>query len=172
MVAVADKSATVYDPDGLDLDRLLAYTPAEPLAGAEIGKILDSPYCLTVDCDLLVPAAQPDVLHEGNVAEVRARVVLPGANIAATAGAEAALAARGVLVVPDFIANAGGVICGAIEYAGGDRAAAFRAIDTRIAANTAELLDRMARRGLPPRAAAEEMAWARVEAARAFRRHF
>ena len=119
-----------------------------------------------------MPAAQPDVLHDGNAARVRAGVVLPGANIAVTASAEAELAARDVLVVPDFIANAGGVICAAVEYAGGDAAAAFHAIETKIAANTRELLDRMARRRLPPRAAAEEMAWARVEAARGFRRHF
>jgi glutamate dehydrogenase/leucine dehydrogenase len=172
IVAVADRSATVYDPSGLDVDRLLACKRSGPLAGVDIGKIVESDACLTVDCDLLVPAAQPDVLHEGNAARVRAGVVLPGANIAATPGAEAALAARGVLVVPDFIANAGGVICAAVEYAGGDAAAAFRAIDARIAENTKELLDRMAARGLPPRAAAEEMAWARVEAARGFRRRF
>jgi uncharacterized spore protein YtfJ len=161
VVAVADRSATIFDPHGLDVDDVVAFKRGQPLAQYPSAKVMVSEDVLTLDCDLLVPAAQPDVLHEGNAAQVRASVVLPGANIAATDGAEAALWARGVLCVPDFIANAGGVICAAVEYAGGNRVDAFKAIEQRIAANTAELLDGMASTGESPRAAAEAMAWAR-----------
>jgi len=172
VVAVADRSATVYDPDGLDVDMVVAFKRAQPLAQYPAAKVLANEDVLALDCDVLVPAAQPDVLHEGNAARVRASVVLPGANIAATDGAEAALWARGVLCVPDFIANAGGVICAAVEHAGGNRADAFNAIEQRIASNTVEMLNRMASTGESPRTAAEAMAWARVRLASTFRRTF
>jgi len=58
------------------------------------------------------------VVREDNVGRLKTKLVLQGANIPFTPGAERALAAKGVLVIPDFIANAGGVICAAMEYAG------------------------------------------------------
>ncbi len=73
---------------------------------------------IDVECDIWIPAARPDVIRDDNVARLRARLVLQGANIPFTLGAEKLLHERGVLVVPDFIANAGGVICAAMEYRG------------------------------------------------------
>lgn len=64
-----------------------------------------------------------------------------GANISCTPEAEQALRERGVLVVPDFIANAGGVICASVEYCGGTQRAAFDYIDERIRANTRVVLE-------------------------------
>jgi glutamate dehydrogenase/leucine dehydrogenase len=111
-------------------------------------------------------------LTEDNADAVRASVVLPGANIAVTAGAEAKLHTRGVLCVPDFIANAGGVICAAVEWRGGTRSQAFAEIAERVRANTVELLRRTAVGGGLPRTAAEEMARARIDFARRLRRTF
>lgn len=170
IVAVSDTSAAVYDPDGLDAAAVVAFKRQHRLADYPDAKVLDRDVLLTLDCEVLVPAAQPDVLHDDNADQVRARVVLPGANIAVTAAAEAALHARGVLCMPDFIANAGGVICAAVEYHGGSRSQAFTEIAERIRANTAELLDRTAADGQPPRATAERMARARVEHAKRYRR--
>jgi glutamate dehydrogenase (NAD(P)+) len=172
VVAVADRSGTVHDPDGLDVVALAEFNRHHPLAEYHDAKVLEPGDVLTVDCDLLVPAAQPDVLHGGNVDQVKARVIVPGANIPATAPAEAELRRRGVLMVPDFIANAGGVICGSVEYHGGGREQAFAAIRTRISANVAELLERMDAAGEDPRTAAEAMARRRLAGARAYRRRF
>jgi glutamate dehydrogenase (NAD(P)+) len=80
------------------------------------------------------------------------------------------LAARGVLVLPDFIANAGGVICAAVEYQGGSEAAAFAAIAERIRSNTGTVLDRASAGKMLPRAAALELARTRVERAMRTRR--
>jgi glutamate dehydrogenase/leucine dehydrogenase len=99
-------------------------------------------------------------------------VVIPGANIPATRQIEAQLAARGVLFVPDFIANAGGVICAAVEWRGGSRTEAFATIDDRVRTNTLELLERMDRTGALPRVAAESMARSRLARAKAYRRAF
>ncbi len=75
-----------------------------------------------------------------------------------------------MLVVPDFIANAGGVICAAMEYAGATQTAAFQAIEEKIRANTEAVLAAAKARGILPRAAAVELATTRVRAAMATRR--
>ena len=75
-------------------------------------------------------------------------------------------------MVPDFIANAGGVICGAVEYAGGTASGAFAAIEEKIRGNTREVLGRVHRDGVTPRFAAHEMAAARVREAMRYRRSF
>lgn len=172
VVAVADRSATVFDPDGLDVAELAAFNARQPLAEYDGAKVLPREAVLTADCELLIPAAQPDVLRADNVDAVTAEVVLPGANIAATPAAEAALHERGVLCVPDFLANAGGLICAAVEHRGGARREAFAAIEDRIRANTLDLVDRMTATGALPRAAAEEMARARLAEAAGYRRRF
>jgi len=171
LVAASDSTATLHDPDGLDIAALEAHKQAGgalatfPLArGARIDDIVDVP------CEIWIPAARPDVLHAGNVARLNARIVAQGANIPATAEAEQALHARGVLVLPDFIANAGGVICAAVEVAGGTRADAFAAIAEKIARNTLAVLADARASGETPRAAALRLARARVAEAAAYRR--
>jgi glutamate dehydrogenase (NAD(P)+) len=124
-----------------------------------------------VDCDIWIPAARPDALTDANVARLRATLVLQGANIPATSKAEEWMNAHGILSVPDFIANAGGVICAAVEYHGGTEAQAFAAIDEKIRANTAATLDRATKAGVLPRAAAVEIARDRLEQAMRYRRH-
>jgi glutamate dehydrogenase (NAD(P)+) len=123
-----------------------------------------------VECDIWIPAARPNVLHVDNVDTLRSRLVAQGANIPATAEAEARLHERGILSLPDFIANAGGVICGAVEYAGGSQTEAFATSDERIRANTAQMLDRATLTGVLPRQAATEMALDRLHAAMSTRR--
>ena len=101
---------------------------------------------------------------------VRARLVLEGANIPITREAEEMLHDRGVLCIPDWIANAGGVICGSVEYRGGTRAEAFSLIDDTIRENTTTIVERSAKESIPPRRAAEELARGRVEKAMRLRR--
>jgi len=91
-------------------------------------------------------------------------------NIPCSAEAEQALAARGVLVLPDFIANAGGVICAAIEYRGGTEAAALAFTAEKIRANTEAVLDEVRRTGSLPRTAAVSLATERVHRAMRTRR--
>jgi glutamate dehydrogenase (NAD(P)+) len=124
---------------------------------------------LGLPCDILVPAARPDALTVDNVERVAARVVLQGANLPATLEAERLLHKRGALSVPDFIANAGGVICAAVEHHGGARSQAFARIEEKIRANTAEMLELMRDRDVLPREAAEELALGRLDEARRYR---
>jgi glutamate dehydrogenase (NAD(P)+) len=170
LVAASDTSGTVLDARGLDVARLDRFK----LGGGRLrdfpdGKSMDAEAILDVDCDIWIPAARPDVVREDNAGRLRARLVLEGANIPLTIGAEKALAARGVLVVPDFIANAGGVICAAMEYRGATQAAAFEAIATKLRENTLAVLA-AAKDDVLPREAALRLAEARVRKAMSLRR--
>ena len=125
---------------------------------------------MDIPCDIWIPAARPDVIHAGNVARVQTRIVAEGANIPLSAEAEQVLASRGVLVLPDFVANAGGVICAAVEYRGGTEGAALASINEKIRANTKAVLDEVRRTGVLPRTAATSLAIERVHRAMRTRR--
>jgi glutamate dehydrogenase/leucine dehydrogenase len=92
-----------------------------------------------------------------------ARVVVSGANAPMTAEIEALLHRRGVLVVPDFIANAGGLICASLEYHGGTQARAVTTIEAKLRETTAAVLEAARARRITPRQAGIEMALARIE---------
>jgi glutamate dehydrogenase/leucine dehydrogenase len=173
VVGVSDSSGAVHDPEGLNVRELVDFTQSRPIVEYDGAKPIPRDDLLTVDCDVLVPAAVPDAVHEGNADLVQATVILQGANLPVTAAAEAMLAKRGVLSVPDVIANAGGVICAALEYRGGLRTQAFAEISERIRANTSELLDRLSKQNdLLPSEAAVMMARTRLDSASVFRRSF
>ena len=171
LVAASDTSGTLADANGLDIGELIALKDrGEPLAAYPRGQKLPLDAIVDVACEIWIPAARPDVLHADNAGRLQTRVVAEGANIPATPEAEQVLAQRGILVLPDFIANAGGVICAAVEYHGGSETQAFAAIDEKIRANVRAVLDEAARTKLLPRAAAVAMAEQRVRSAMQLRR--
>jgi glutamate dehydrogenase (NAD(P)+) len=134
------------------------------------GRKLELDAVIDIPCDIWIPAARPNVIHAGNVARLQTRLVAEGANIPCSLEAEQALAARGVMVLPDFIANAGGVICAAIEYRGGTETDALALIAERIRRNTEAMLDEVQRTGVLPRTAAVSLATARLHRAMRTRR--
>jgi glutamate dehydrogenase (NAD(P)+) len=171
LIAASDSRGTIIDPRGLDVADLIALKAAgRPLQDHPRGRRAAPEAVIDVPCEIWIPAARPDVIHAGNVARLETKLVAQGANIPCTAEAEQALAARGVLVLPDFIANAGGVICAAIEYQRGTQAQAFAAIEEKIRANTRSVLEEARRSQQLPRAAALGLATARVRRAMATRR--
>ena len=173
VIAVSDIAGATWNPDGLDVAALMAHKQTGgPVAGFAGGRAVPRDDLLGLDCEILVPAAQPDVVTTANAGKISARVVLEGANIPITHEAEEELAGRGVLCVPDVIANAGGVICGAAEYRGAGRAGAFADIEQKIRDSTAELLGRIRGGTLTPRVAASQMAAQRLARAQALRRRF
>ena len=167
----ATQAARSPTQDGLDLAALLALKDeGRALHDHPHGRKLGMDAVIDIPCDIWIPAARPDVVHAGNVARLQTRIVAEGANIPLSAEAEQALADRGVLVLPDFIANAGGVICAAVEYRGGTEGAALALIDEKIRANTKAVLDVVRRTAVLPRAAATSLATERVHRAMRTRR--
>jgi glutamate dehydrogenase/leucine dehydrogenase len=173
IVAVSDSRGGIVNHDGLDLDKLLLWkAEGHPVRDFADGTPVFHDELIAYPCDVWVPAARPDVFTVDNAADVKAKLILPGANIAVAPGADEILFERDVLSIPDFIANAGGVICGAVEYAGGTATQAFQVIEEKIRANTREVLERAQRKHIMPSIAAFELARNRVVETMRYRRSF
>lgn len=171
LVAAADSQGTLCDANGLDVPALIAHKQSgQSVITFGTGEVLDRDAVIGVDCDIWVPAARPDVINMTNWETFRGKLVLQGANIPITLEAERKLEEKGVVIVPDFIANAGGVICAAMEYHGQTQTGAFAAIAEKISHNTREVLDRAKREHGTTREAAVRLASERVRAAMATRR--
>lgn len=171
VVALSTVSGSVHDPEGLDVPHWLA-------AHAELGDacVDEAPAALrlphgrelVVDCDVLIPAAGQDVIDSTVAGEVRADLVVEGANLPTTPQARRLLGARDVTVVPDFIANAGGAI--AAGFAMDARRSAFRpdparildAVAERSRHNTTLVLDNADQQAVLPHDAALALARDRV----------
>lgn len=164
MVAVADSTGAIANPQGIDVEELTTlkaqrkgvgeYSRAEAIAPDEL---------IGVECDIWIPAARPDIINDENVKELRTKMVAEGANIPCTEGAERYLYEHDVLCLPDFIVNAGGVICAAMEYHGASQARAMNRIERTLRENTAHILERSEKDNIPPRAAAESFAMDRLQ---------
>ena len=171
LVGVADSRGAVYNPDGLDVDELIKLKEAgQSVADYPQGQKFDRDGVIDFECDIFIPAARPDVVNEENVHRLKAKLVVQGANIPVTSGAEKYLHDQGVLCVPDFIANAGGVICAAMEYQGASQAAVFEAIAEKVRHNTRLVLEESKTKKILPREAAVQLAVRRVKKAMAFKR--
>lgn len=171
LVGAADSRGAVYDPDGLEVDKLLALKEAgQSVADYPKGEKFDREAIIDFDCDILIPAARPDVVNEDNVHRLKAKLVVEGANIPITYGAEKYLHERGVLCIPDFIANAGGVICAAMEYRGASQAAVFQTIEEKVRHNTRLVWEESKMKKILPRDAALNLALERVKKAMAYKR--
>jgi glutamate dehydrogenase (NAD(P)+) len=110
------------------------------------------------------------VITADNAAGMQTLVVAQGANIPASPEAEKILAGRGVLVIPDFVANAGGVICAAVEYHNGSQSQAEATIVEKVSHNAREVLSRAAAERRLPREVAGDIARERVMRAMSYRR--
>jgi glutamate dehydrogenase (NAD(P)+) len=171
LVAAADSGGTLVDPNGIDIGALIA---TKDQGGGVVdhgtGRVLDGDAIVDVACDIWIPAARPDALRADNVGRLQARLVAQGANIAVSEEAERQLHERGILSLPDFIANAGGVICAAVEYRGETQSTALAEIDEKIRRNTTDVLRTAADSGAVPRQAANALAERRVRNAMTYRR--
>ena len=117
VVAVSDISGAVYNPDGLDITAVGKWVDENRfLEGYPDADFIDGNAIFGLDVDVLVPAAIQGVLHKGNAAEVKAKLIIEGANNPTTIEADDALRDRGILVVPDVLANAGGVTVSYFEW--------------------------------------------------------
>jgi glutamate dehydrogenase (NAD(P)+) len=172
LVAASDSRGTTHSPEGLDVKVLMELKQAgKSVAEYPGGTRLTPEAVIDIECDIWIPAARPDVINEENVHRLNAKMMIQGANIPITAGAEVTLHQRGVLCVPDFIANAGGVICAAMEYQGAGESMVFPVIEDKIRRNTRRVLEAAATDNIPPREAALELASKRVKRAMGYRRY-
>lgn len=167
VVAVSTSHGAIHDQAGLDVPRLIRL--ASDIGSRVVERYPDAARIeraalLELPVDLLCPCARHGSVHAGNAGRVAARAIVPGANDPVTLEAEEALFARGILCVPCFVANCGGVLGGTMEFAGVDRATIAGFMDRRVGARIGEMLEEAARQGVPPRAVAEPSALRRFAA--------
>lgn len=121
VVAISDVSGGLFCGDGLDVQHIRAYKDAqehhtiEGYTAPGVERVAHADF-MGVDCNVLVPAAVESAIHEENVASVKARLIVEGANLPVTPEADRTLTERGVLIVPDLLANAGGVTVSYFEW--------------------------------------------------------
>jgi glutamate dehydrogenase (NAD(P)+) len=172
LVAVADSAGAIHQADGLDVNKLLEIKrQGKSVTEYADAKKMHRDDVIDVACDIWIPAARPDVINEENVQRLNTKLVVQGANIPFTHGAEKLLHEKGILCLPDFIANAGGVICAAMEYQGASESAALQAIEEKLRRNTSLVLDSVRSKKISPREAAMELALERLNKVMSFRRY-
>jgi glutamate dehydrogenase (NAD(P)+) len=117
VVAVSDKSGGIYNPDGLQIRDVLQHTLQRRfLSDYKEADHITNDDLVTLDCDVLVPAAMENVITSHNAGAIRARIICEGANGPTTANADKILEQNGVFVIPDILANAGGVTVSYFEW--------------------------------------------------------
>lgn len=170
IVGVSTAAGSVHDPAGLDIARLVALRAAVGDDCVREYGFAPAPAddILYVDTDILIPAARQDVIDEDVAASTKGRLVVEGANMPTTSTAKEILHRRGVSVVPDFIANAGGVVSAA--HSMDSRRSAFRIdpdavftmVSSKLRSNTVQVLEDSARSLVQPHVAAQQLAQKRV----------
>ena len=118
IVAVADHTGGVRKAEGMDVKALDAYVKANKggVAGFSGGQAFDASTVFAQDCDILIPAALGGVITKANAGDVKAKLIVEGANAPTTTGADHILRDKGVTVIPDILANAGGVTVSYFEW--------------------------------------------------------
>ena len=117
VVAVSDVSGGLYNPKGLDVPRLLAVNRLDALPDdLPAGERVTNQEILELDCDVLIPAAIGNVITVENASRIKARLVLEAANHPTTPEADEILIDRGIVLLPDILVNAGGVIVSYFEW--------------------------------------------------------
>jgi len=186
VVAISDISGMIYDPSGIDVTRLMKdMRGKETLAnlkkeedGESTYRIRDKDEIFEIDSDIFIPAAVSDSINDrtaSKLLEQDTKVIVEAANIPTSPSADRYLHENGVLIVPDFIANAGGVIGSFVEYKGGTEKDAFDIIAYKVSRNVKSVLatcimEEPAKEDKTPRAVAMDLAKQRVHRAMLLRR--
>lgn len=116
IIAVSDVHGGIYNPKGLDVMELLRRHPNQPLHDTKLGDAITNEELLQLDCTVLVPAALSEQITAKNANSLRCRILSEGANGPTTLEADRILAEKGIFVIPDILANSGGVIVSYFEW--------------------------------------------------------
>ena len=117
IISVIEWDGAVYNENGIDIEALLEYRKQTgSFGGFPGGEAIDRNEAMFLDCDVLVPAARENVIHSQNAARIKAKIITEGANGPTTAVADEILKEKGVFVIPDILANAGGVTVSYFEW--------------------------------------------------------
>ncbi len=164
IIAVSDSKGCIYNQDGLNYEELKRVKiETGSVINYERGRTLRHEEIFELPADILVPASIPDVINEKNVDRVQAKLIVEAANIPIRYNVEKILHERGILVAPDIVVNAGGVISSYAEYIGENPERMFEMVKERISRNIDLILREALREKTPPRDVALRIAQKRVK---------
>jgi len=141
VVAVSDSKGTIYNEKGLDYEKLIATKEKKGTVTAYEGNILGTKDIFELNVDILIPGARPNVITETNVNAVKAKYIVEAANLPIPHDVERKLEKRGIIIIPDFVANAGGVISSWCETMGWNKEMMFKMVKDKIEKNTKAMLE-------------------------------
>jgi len=166
VVAITDFWGGIHNAKGINISQAEEYSYAQSesqsIKNFSGGSPLPRDGIFNVDCDVFIPCACGDVLTKQTIPNLKAKLVVEGANNATTPVAEHRLYKKGVIIIPDFLANAGGVIGSYAEYKNMTVEEAFSLIESKIKSNTITVVEGHRNSGCLPRLVAEGIAEKRI----------
>ena len=167
IVAVSGSRGGIYDVNGLDLKILLKLkSQNKPMTEYPTGKKIKHSEIFELPVDILIPASVTDVINENNKDKIKAKIIVEGANIPMREEVENELFKKGVIIVPDFVANAGGVISSYAEYRGYDSKKMFELVEEKLSCCAKEVMEKSLAENRNPSVTAMEIAKERIEKGR------
>ncbi len=164
IVALADRQGAIYDKDGLDFNEIKKIKSRRlPVSLCQKGKAISRDLFFSLPVDILIPASTTDVINEKNKNKIKAGIIVEGANIPMNEKIEDELFKKGILIVPDFVANAGGVISSYAELRGYSPQKMFAMIKRKISKTVNLVLKQSAASGKNPRLIAMKIAAKRLK---------
>lgn len=164
IVALADKSGAIYSSKGFDKDIIEKFvTQHRPLKEYPNAQNIRSEDFWNIPVDIFIPASVTDVINDDNKNKIHAKVIVEAGNIPMSEKVEEELFKRGILIVPDFVANAGGVISSYTEYRGYNPKKMFELVEKKIKRNAKLVLEESMKKQENPRTVALALAKSRVE---------
>lgn len=159
IVAVADSHGAVHNENGLDPKILLRLkTQGKTISNYNDAQKLSREEFFTLPVDVLILATVTDVINQKNKKSIKAKIIIEGSNIPMREDIENELWQRGIVIVPDFVANAGGVIASYAEYRGWDAKKMFQLVEEKITKSTQCVLKKALKEKKSPREVAMELA--------------
>ena len=163
LVAVSDSRGVLHNKNGIDFEKLAKIKQDKgSVIDYKQGEILKGQDILRVKADILITAAVPDLIKISDVDDLKFKLIVEGSNIPTTPEVEEYMHKKGILVVPDFVANAGGVISSYVEYIKGNEKKMFKMVEEKITRNTRIVLNIAKKQKIKPRDAAMRLAQERV----------
>ncbi len=166
IIAVADKSGAIFSEEGLNIAELLKLSQErKPLSECRHGQVIPSEDFWKIETDILIPASVTDVITENNKNYIKTKLIIEAANIPMREKVEQELFQKGIWFVPDFVANAGGVISSYAEYIGQNPKYMYELVKEKIMASTRKVMERSIAQRENPRAVALSIAKAKIKKA-------
>ncbi|MFH1246671.1 MAG: Glu/Leu/Phe/Val dehydrogenase [Candidatus Liptonbacteria bacterium] len=164
VVAIADRTGAMYAEKGFDSKKISALIKAKKsIKEYRDAKVISNDQFWGAPVDILIPASVTDVIHNGNKARIKAKIIVEGGNIPMREPIEKELWKKGIVIVPDFVANAGGVISSYAEYRGYNPKRMFELVEKKIVTATRMVLSRALKEKREPREVAMQLARGIVE---------